>query len=87
MLSTSLYKTFPSFNFICCFQRELAKQTFEIITYYSKQLENDGCPGLRIVLCMGGMSVKEQLEVIKKWVFVHILHVKVENMKMNHSTF
>ncbi|XP_041371297.1 probable ATP-dependent RNA helicase DDX41 isoform X2 [Gigantopelta aegis] len=60
------------YGLIICPSRELAKQTFEIITFYSKQLENDGSPALRIVLCMGGMSVKEQLEIIKRGVHIMV---------------
>lgn len=56
------------------FQRELAKQTFEIIKYYCGYLEKDGYPELRTALCIGGISVKDQLEVIKRyWDFCKIL--------------
>uniref|UniRef100_A0A3B4AE03 DEAD/DEAH-box helicase domain-containing protein n=1 Tax=Periophthalmus magnuspinnatus TaxID=409849 RepID=A0A3B4AE03_9GOBI len=50
---------------ICPSQRELARQTHGIIDYYCKLLEEEGAPLMRTALCIGGMSVKEQMEVIK----------------------
>lgn len=47
-------------------QRELARQTHGIIEYYCKLLEEEGAPQMRTALCIGGMSVKEQMEVIKQ---------------------
>lgn len=47
-------------------QRELARQTHSIIEYYGKLLEEEGAPQLRSALCIGGMSVKDQMEVVKK---------------------
>lgn len=47
-------------------QRELARQTHGIIEYYCKLLEEEGAPQLRSALCIGGMSVKEQMEVVKQ---------------------
>lgn len=47
-------------------QRELARQTHSIIEYYCKLLEEEGAPLLRCALCIGGMSVKEQMEVVKQ---------------------
>lgn len=51
-------------------QRELARQTHSIIEYYCKLLEEEGAPQLRCALCIGGMSVKDQMEVVKQWVKV-----------------
>ncbi len=48
------------------FQRELARQTHEIITYYCSALEAAGFPALRCVLCTGGTDIKTQLDVIKQ---------------------
>uniref|UniRef100_A0A8C7GIH5 RNA helicase n=3 Tax=Salmoninae TaxID=504568 RepID=A0A8C7GIH5_ONCKI len=53
-------------------QRELAKQTHTIIEYYCKLLEEEGAPHMRSVLCIGGMSVKDQMEVVK-----HGVHMMV----------
>lgn len=47
-------------------QRELARQTHSIIEYYCKLLEEEGAPQLRCALCIGGMSVKDQMEVVKQ---------------------
>lgn len=47
-------------------QRELARQTHSIIEYYCKLLEDESAPQLRTALCIGGMSVKEQMEVVKQ---------------------
>jgi len=35
--------------------------------YFVKVLEAGGYPVLRYTLCIGGMSVKEQLETIKRY--------------------
>lgn len=50
----------------CCLQRELARQTHGILEYYCRLLQEDGLPPLRCALCIGGMSVKEQMETIKQ---------------------
>ena len=47
-------------------QRELARQTHSIIEIYCKLLEDEGAPNMRSALCIGGMSVKEQMEVVKQ---------------------
>lgn len=47
-------------------QRELARQTHGIIEYYSRLLQEEGAPELRCALCIGGMSVKEQMEVVNQ---------------------
>ena len=53
--------------FVCvCVQRELARQTHEIIKYYIEQLVAEGFPSLRPVLLIGGVQMKEQMEVIKR---------------------
>lgn len=54
------------YGLIICPSRELAKQTFEIIKYYSKQLELSGSPEVRSCLAIGGVPVTEALEVIQK---------------------
>lgn len=47
-------------------QRELARQTHGIIEYYCKLLEEEGTPQLRTALCIGGMSVKDQMDVVNQ---------------------
>ncbi|XP_035387628.1 probable ATP-dependent RNA helicase DDX41 [Electrophorus electricus] len=60
------------YGLIICPSRELARQTHGIIEYYCKLLEDEGAPQLRTALCIGGMSVKEQMEVVK-----HGVHMMV----------
>uniref|UniRef100_A0A8C2ILB1 Probable ATP-dependent RNA helicase DDX41 n=1 Tax=Cyprinus carpio TaxID=7962 RepID=A0A8C2ILB1_CYPCA len=60
------------YGLIICPSRELARQTHGVIEYYCKLLEDEGAPQLRCALCIGGMSVKEQMEVVK-----HGVHMMV----------
>ncbi len=48
---------------ILCPSRELARQTYEVVDYYCKALERGGYPEIRAVLCMGGESNREQVEI------------------------
>ncbi|XP_046911503.2 ATP-dependent RNA helicase abstrakt [Dermatophagoides farinae] len=54
--------------------RELARQIFEIIEFYSQSvaLHDRKMPRLRTCLCIGGLSIKEQLETIN-----HGVHIMV----------
>ncbi|WAR21124.1 DDX41-like protein [Mya arenaria] len=58
------------YGLIICPSRELAKQTNEIITEFCGHLERDGYPALRSALCIGGMPMNPQLEVIKRGVHI-----------------
>lgn len=49
-------------------QRELARQTNDIIVSISQYMENEGFPAIRSGLCIGGVAVKEQMDVIHKYV-------------------
>uniref|UniRef100_A0A4W3KDC2 Probable ATP-dependent RNA helicase DDX41 n=1 Tax=Callorhinchus milii TaxID=7868 RepID=A0A4W3KDC2_CALMI len=60
------------YGLIICPSRELARQTHGIIDYYCRLLEEDGSPQLRCALCIGGMSVKEQMEVVKRGVHMMV---------------
>ncbi|RWS13509.1 putative ATP-dependent RNA helicase DDX41-like protein [Dinothrombium tinctorium] len=60
------------YGLIICPSRELAKQTYEIIKYYCEELENNGFPRLRICLCIGGTSVKEQTEQLRYGVHIMV---------------
>ncbi|KFQ79129.1 putative ATP-dependent RNA helicase DDX41, partial [Phoenicopterus ruber ruber] len=60
------------YGLIICPSRELARQTHGILEYYCRLLQEDGLPPLRCALCIGGMSVKEQMETIK-----HGVHMMV----------
>ena len=46
---------------IVCPSRELARQTFEVINGYIASLAQDGHPGLRSLLVMGGVDMKTQV--------------------------
>lgn len=59
------------YGLIVCPSRELARQTIEVMEYFTKAFEVGGYPSLRCTLCIGGISVKEQLETIKRG--THIL--------------
>ncbi|KAI1305779.1 ATP-dependent RNA helicase abstrakt [Halotydeus destructor] len=52
--------------------RELAKQSAEIIQNYCDELYAKGHPFLRVCLCIGGISMKEQMEVIRKGVHIMV---------------
>ena len=47
-------------------QRELARQTSQVLQGFTDALERDGFPPLRVALCIGGVAVKEQMDVIKQ---------------------
>ncbi|KAA8589088.1 hypothetical protein FQN60_010433 [Etheostoma spectabile] len=66
------FKREGPYGLIICPSRELARQTHGIIEYYCKLLEEEGAPQLRTALCIGGMSVKDQMEVVK-----HGVHMMV----------
>ncbi|XP_027194618.2 ATP-dependent RNA helicase abstrakt [Dermatophagoides pteronyssinus] len=54
--------------------RELARQIFEIIEFYSQsivQLDRK-MPRLRTCLCIGGLSIKEQLETINRGLHIMV---------------
>jgi len=67
-MSLSPYVFRSAVKVCTCFvvQRELARQTNEILLQFSKQLEADGFPSLRCGLCIGGMAVKDQLDIVKR---------------------
>ncbi|XP_015675884.1 probable ATP-dependent RNA helicase DDX41 [Protobothrops mucrosquamatus] len=65
-------KSFKEMKFPAGALRELARQTHGILEYYCRLLQEDGMPALRCALCIGGMSVKEQMETIK-----HGVHMMV----------
>ncbi|MEE6479764.1 hypothetical protein FKM82_012370 [Ascaphus truei] len=60
------------YGLIICPSRELARQTHSILEYYCRLLQEDGFPILRSALCIGGMSVKEQMETIKQGVHMMV---------------
>ncbi|XP_031563037.1 probable ATP-dependent RNA helicase DDX41 [Actinia tenebrosa] len=56
------------FGLIVVPSRELARQTYEVITYLSRALDAEGYPTLRTSLCIGGSSIKDQAETMKRGV-------------------
>ena len=48
-------------------QRELARQTHEILQFFCKCLADDGFPEMKCGLCIGGVAVKEQLDFVKRF--------------------
>lgn len=56
------------FGLIICPSRELAKQTYEVIQYYSDKLAQAGFPQLRSLLCIGGVSMRDQEQTIRNGV-------------------
>ncbi|EGD75891.1 DEAD box polypeptide 41 [Salpingoeca rosetta] len=46
---------------VLCPSRELARQTFDAVKEYAGVLHKGGMPKLNIVLCMGGVDMREQL--------------------------
>ena len=50
---------------IVCPSRELARQTFEVIEGYTRQLASAGYPQLHTLLCIGGIDMKAQTDQFK----------------------
>ncbi|KAL8624109.1 DEAD (Asp-Glu-Ala-Asp) box polypeptide 41 [Nucella lapillus] len=58
------------YGLIVCPSRELARQTYGILQYYMQHLAEGGYPSLRPVLLIGGVEMREQMEVIKSGVHI-----------------
>lgn len=58
------------YGLIVCPSRELARQTYEIIQFHMENLSADGFPQLRPALLIGGVPMKEQMEIIKRGVHI-----------------
>ncbi|OIW13570.1 hypothetical protein TanjilG_29311 [Lupinus angustifolius] len=56
------------FGLIICPSRELARQTYEVIEDFLIPLKEAGYPELRPLLCIGGVDMRSQLEIVKKGV-------------------
>ncbi|KAK3234719.1 DEAD-box ATP-dependent RNA helicase 35 [Cymbomonas tetramitiformis] len=57
------------FGLIICPSRELARQTDQVVTGFTEELKKD-FPELRPLLCIGGVDVKSQTDVIRQGVHV-----------------
>jgi ATP-dependent RNA helicase DDX41 len=51
---------------ILCPSRELARQTYEVVDYFAKSLQNGNFPEIRTALCIGGENKKSQIEIVKR---------------------
>lgn len=60
------------FGLIVCPSRELARQTFDVVNEYAEPLRRKGYPELRTMLCIGGVDMKSQLDIVKKGVHMVI---------------
>ncbi|XP_028795927.1 DEAD-box ATP-dependent RNA helicase 35-like [Neltuma alba] len=58
------------FGLIVCPSRELARQTYEVVEQFLMPLRETGYPELRPLLCIGGVDMRSQLEVVKKGVHI-----------------
>jgi len=52
--------------------RELAKQTYDVCEEFANAMHRDGLPALKMLLCIGGSSVKEQADTIKDGVHIAV---------------
>ncbi|KAM7519410.1 hypothetical protein LguiB_018372 [Lonicera macranthoides] len=58
------------FGLIVCPSRELARQTYEVVEEFLAPMREHGYPELRPLLCIGGIDMRSQLEVVKKGVHI-----------------
>ncbi|KFK42468.1 hypothetical protein AALP_AA2G261000 [Arabis alpina] len=55
---------------IVCPSRELARQTYEVVEQFVAPLVEAGYPPLRSLLCIGGIDMRSQLDVVKRGVHI-----------------
>ncbi|GAB4850058.1 DEAD-box ATP-dependent RNA helicase 35 [Ancistrocladus abbreviatus] len=58
------------FVLVVCPSRELAKQTHEVVEQFLATLREAGYPELRPLLCIGGVDMRSQVEIVKKGVHI-----------------
>lgn len=58
------------FGLIVCPSRELARQTYEVVEQFLQPMRENGYPDIRPMLCIGGVDMREQLEIVKKGVHI-----------------
>ena len=58
------------FGLIICPSRELAKQIYEVVEQFLVPMREAGYPELRPLLCVGGVDMRSQLDVVKKGVHI-----------------
>nr|GEU76191.1 DEAD-box ATP-dependent RNA helicase 35 [Tanacetum cinerariifolium] len=55
---------------IICPSKELARQTYEVIEEFLIPLKESGYPEIRPLLCVGGVDMRSQLDVVKRGVHI-----------------
>ncbi|KAM3274148.1 hypothetical protein ACQJBY_043367 [Aegilops geniculata] len=58
------------FGMIICPSRELAKQTYDVIDMFLAPLRQAEFPEIRPLLCIGGVDMRTQLDVVRKGVHI-----------------
>lgn len=58
------------FGLIICPSRELARQTYEVVEEFLAPMREAGYPEVRPLLCIGGVDMRTQLDVVKKGVHI-----------------
>ncbi|XP_073126514.1 DEAD-box ATP-dependent RNA helicase 35-like [Henckelia pumila] len=58
------------FGLIICPSRDLARQTYEVVEQFLEPMREAGYPKLRTLLCIGGVDMKSQLDVVKEGVHI-----------------
>ncbi|KAI3512697.1 hypothetical protein L1887_20015 [Cichorium endivia] len=58
------------FGLIICPSRELARQTFEVVEEFLLPLREYGFPEIRPLLCIGGVDMRSQLDIVKRGVHI-----------------
>lgn len=58
------------FGLIVCPSRELARQTYEVVEQFLVPMREAGYPELRALLCIGGVDMRSQVEVVRKGVHI-----------------
>ncbi|KAI4387484.1 hypothetical protein MLD38_005312 [Melastoma candidum] len=58
------------FGLIVCPSRELARQTYEVVEQFLGPMRDAGYPELRALLCIGGVDMRSQVEIVRKGVHI-----------------
>lgn len=58
------------FGLILCPSRELARQTYDVVEEFLTSMREYNYPEIRPLLCIGGIDMRSQLEVVKKGVHI-----------------
>lgn len=54
------------YGLVVCPSRELARQTLQVLDFFCRHLEADGYPRLNTALCIGGLPVKNTIDVVRR---------------------